>query len=107
MGFQPPIEPSCGQSRWLRPSLIRLGFAECPVWDDSSGTMDAGQRPPADNVLIKVGVGAVAGTKDAPVAPRCDVVGFPNADRHRKGGRCLLILDPEDHRSAVPWCQPG
>src|SRR5215212_8444465 len=74
--------------------------------DDSSGAVNARQRPPADNVLIEVGMSAVARPEDAPMAPPGDIVGFPDPDRHWIGGRGLRILNPDVHRGAVPWCQP-
>src|SRR5687768_1302906 len=73
-----------------------------PLRNDSSGTISARKWPPADDVLIKVGVGAEPPSEDAPVARPCHVIGFPDPDCHRIGGRGLLVLDPEVHGRSVP-----
>src|SRR5215217_4195402 len=52
---------------WLYSCLTPLGCANGLFRIFSSGAVNARQRPPADNVIVEVDVGAVSSAEDAPM----------------------------------------
>src|SRR3712207_5576357 len=78
--------------RWLIGDRSSLGLAEAR----------GGERHPALNVLVEVQGRAVPGPEHAPIAhPTCRVL-LPGSNRHKEGRRSLIVVDPQDHRRAIP-----